>query len=235
MTGAGRRKSLTEHVREVLAERIASDSLQPGDRLPTEREMIVEFGVSRTVVRDAVQRLRADGLVESRQGAGVFVRDPAQPRMRAEAVATLSSIIDTIEVRAAIEIEAARLAAERGSPAQHTEIGERWQAMQGAEPGEEAEAADFAFHLAIAAATNNRRFVEFFDFLGPQTIPRTQLRRMRHTPTASTAFLEGLQREHRAICDAIFARDADAAGEAMRHHLQTSQERYIGLIRSSTG
>ena len=131
-------RSLTEHVRETLAEQIASGQFQPGEQLPTERELIADFGVSRTVVRDAVSRLRAQGLVESRQGAGVFVRDPAEPLVRARTVfATLSSIIETLEVRTALEIEASRLAAVRGSPAQLTEICERWDAMQGrVGPGE---------------------------------------------------------------------------------------------------
>ena len=234
MDGTGR-KSLTEQVREALAARIAGDSLKPGDRLPSERELIAEFGVSRTVVRDAIARLRAEGQVESRQGAGVFVRDAALPQTLDDRVATLSSIVETIEVRAAIEIEAARLAALRGSPAQLTEIGVRWEDMQRAESAEESEAADLAFHLAIAAATNNRRFVEFFDFLGSRTIPRAQLRALRQAPPAPPDYAERLLQEHRAISDAIFAGDADAAGEAMRRHLTTSLDRYISLIRASSG
>ncbi len=232
---AGKRgKSLTERVREALAARITSEKLRPGDRLPSERELIAEFGVSRTVIRDALSRLRVEGLVEPRQGSGVFVCEPPYPLTSSRAGETLSSIVETLEIRAAIEIEAARLAATRGSPAQLTEIGERWEAMRHAGDAQASEAADLAFHLAIAAAANNPRFVEFFDFLGPRTIPRSQLRVLREMAPTPPDYATQLLNEHRIIRDAIFAHDFDAAGDAMRDHLRTSQARYISLIRSTS-
>ncbi len=227
-----RRRSLTDQVRDALAERIVADRMQPGDRLPTERELIDEFGVSRTVVRDAVSRLRVEGVVESRQGAGVFVRNPALPQSPPEAIETLSSIIETLEVRTAIEIEAARLAAARGSPAQIAEIGLTLEEMRAASAPEAAEAADLAFHRAIAAATNNRRFAEFFDFLGQRTIPRTQLRLLRQAAPPSRQYARRLIAEHAAIHEAIEARAPDASGQAMRFHMETSKARYISLIRA---
>lgn len=227
-----RRKSLTEQVRETLARQIEAQQLKPGDRLPTEREMIEAYGVSRTVVRDAIARLRASGLVESRQGSGVYVLAPEITVVGDAAAATLASIVETLEVRMAIEIEAARLAATRGSPIQLADIGEKCEQMQESSP-EGSEAADLAFHLAIASATNNRRFVEFFEFLGPRTIPRSQLREVHQLPAHGPDYVGRLQVEHRAIRDAIFARDTDAAGQAMRRHLQTSQERYFRLARSA--
>ncbi len=232
MTGNGqdRRKSLTDIVRDALSERVMADGLKPGDRLPTERELIDEFGVSRTVIRDAISRLRADGVVESRQGAGVFVRETIHWRSPPEAIETLSSIIETIEVRTAIEIEAARLAATRGSPAQIAEIGLRLEEMRAADSPEAAEAADLEFHRAVAAATNNRRFAEFFDFLGQRTIPRTQLRLLRQAPPPSPEYAARLIAEHEAIHEGIVGRDAVAAGRAMRLHMETSLSRYIRLI-----
>jgi GntR family transcriptional regulator, transcriptional repressor for pyruvate dehydrogenase complex len=227
-------RSLTDRLRDTLAARIEADRLKPGDRLPTERELIAEFGVSRTVVRDALSRLREQGLVESRQGSGVYVRDGLLPPSRAESIATLSGIIQTIEVRAAIEIEAARLASVRASDEQRKVIDARFEALRTAEMGVAAEMADLAFHRSIAHATNNTRFEEFFDFLGGRTIPRAELRARR-----SLDIPEGLDRvlleEHRRIRDAILANDAEAAGEAMRYHLTTSRERYAALIRARQG
>lgn len=231
--GQERRKSLTETVHDALTERIVTDGMRPGDRLPTERELIDEFGVSRTVIRDAISRLRGAGVVESRQGAGVFVRDTAHWHSPPETIETLSSIIETIEVRAAIEIEAARLAATRGSPAQIAEIGMRLEEMRVADTPEVAEESDLGFHRAIATATNNQRFAEFFDFLGQRTIPRTQLRQLRQAPTPPPEYAEGLIAEHRAIQEGIQTGDADAAGQAMRSHMATSLARYIRLIGSS--
>lgn len=227
-------RNLTKHVTEALAKQIASQGLQPGDRLPTEREMITEFNVSRTVIRDAIARLREQGMVESRQGAGVFVRAGVLPPGGSDHVATISAIVETIEVRAAIEIEAARLAVKRGSPAQLANIGEKWDDLRRAGTPADAEAADLQFHLAIARATNNSRFVEFFDFLGSRTIPRAQLRHLDKRKGLPSDYDKILLEEHRVICDAILSRDSDAAGEAMRVHLRSSQERYFALIRSNS-
>lgn len=227
-------KSLTQHVMEALVDQISSRRLRPGDKLPSEREMIAQFGVSRTVVRDAIARLREQGLVESRQGAGVFIRAGMLPPSSNASIATLSAIVETIEVRAAIEIEAARLAAMRGSPAQMAEIGQKWDALLHAKTAADAEAADLAFHLSIARATNNSRFVEFFDFLGSRTIPRAQLRNPRQRTKFPSSYNEQLLEEHRRICEAILKRDSNAAGEAMRVHLKTSQERYIALMRTGS-
>lgn len=225
-------KSLTQRVMDALGARIASGAVRPGDKLPSEREMIAEFGVSRTVVRDAVARLREQGLVDSRQGAGVFVRDGMLPAGGSASNATLSAIVETIEVRAAIEIEAARLAARRGSPAQLADIAQKCEALTRVASPQDAEAADLAFHLSIARATNNSRFVEFFDFLGSRTIPRAQLGSEEERRAFMARYNDLLMEQHRRIADAILARDSDAAGEAMRVHLGTSQERYIALMRS---
>lgn len=228
------RRSLTETVREALAERIANEAIGPGDRLPTERLLMAEFGVSRTVVRDAIARLRAEGLVDSRQGSGVFVRQPPPPSPT-ETMRALAAIVETLEVRAAFEIEAARLAAQRASPAQATEIGLCCEEMRDAPTADAAEAADLAFHKAIAAATNNSRFVQLFDFLGARTIPRAQLRKLRLAPAPPPGYGALILGEHQEIRDAIRAGDADAAGDAMRRHLRTSQDRYVGLIRATGG
>ncbi len=236
-THPGKRRSLTAHVQAILRERIAGGAIGPGDRLPTEKALIEEFGVSRTVIREAVARLAADGLVEPRQGAGVFVLEP--PKAKAGALSLLSadsgkisSILEALELRTAVEIEAAGLAAERCSPAQEAKIGEALDEIDAAVArGESAAAADFAFHLAIAEATNNRYYREFLEFLGNRTIPRAQFARKDGSAPVPMAKLRQFQAEHRHIAEAIAERDPNRARDAMRIHLRGSLERYRALIR----
>lgn len=228
------RRNLTQMVVADLRERIRSGRLKPGDKLPTEQALIRELGVSRTVVREAIAGLRADGLVEPRQGIGVFVREPVRPApglsLLSEDAGKISSVIEALELRAAVEIEAAGLAAERRSPAQEAKIRECFEEIAAAMArGEAAEDADFAFHLAIADATNNRHFGEFFEFLGRRTIPRSQLG--GPSPVRTPAYVRQIQDEHEQIMKAICRGDAEAAREAMRVHLKGSLERYQRLRR----
>lgn len=231
-----RRRNLTATVKAALRDRIVSGTVRPGDKLPTERALIAEFGVSRTVIREAVAGLQADGLVEPRQGAGVFVLERPEGdghglSLLSQDWRKISSILEALELRTAVEIEAAGLAAERRSPAQDAKIGEALDAI-GARiaRGESAEEADFAFHLAIAEATNNRYYREFLTFLGTRTIPRAQFaRRDGAAPVAMERLLQ-FQDEHRAIAEAIAAGDPERARDAMRVHLRGSLERYRALL-----
>ncbi|MBT7580324.1 MAG: FadR family transcriptional regulator, partial [Candidatus Marinimicrobia bacterium] len=101
---------------------ITSSKLKPGDKLPTEQKLVEAYGVSRTVVREAIAALRADGLMESRHGVGVFVLVPPKKsddfRFLGEDPGRASSVVETLELRAAVEIEAAMIAAQRRSPGQ---------------------------------------------------------------------------------------------------------------------
>ncbi len=225
------RGNLAQGVIEALRQRIRSGEVRPGDKLPTEPQLTAEFGVSRTVIREAIAGLKADGLVEPRQGAGVFVLEPPLPgglRLHEGSAHLLSSIIETLELRSAVEIEAAGLAAERASPAQGARIRECFAEIDAViARGEPSDRADFAFHCAIAEATNNPLFPEFLGFLGRRTIPRSQLAEVGELPEG---YLAQIQQEHRAIADAILRGDPSAARSAMRVHLQGSHERYQLLM-----
>ncbi|HZX87191.1 MAG TPA: GntR family transcriptional regulator, partial [Reyranella sp.] len=109
---------LSERVAEALAAEIRSGRLQPGNKLPTEPELVAQFAVSRTVVREAVSRLKSIGLVESRQGSGVYVLEAAIPPLSFDANEAVSreAVIQMVEVRRALEAEVAGLAAQRRSP-----------------------------------------------------------------------------------------------------------------------
>lgn len=228
------RDSLAQRVSENLRRDIIEGGMLAGDRLPSEAKLTEQFGVSRTVVREAIASLRADGLVEARQGAGLFVRH-GQPQgvtpFQTIDTERISSMIEVLELRTAIELEAAALAASRRSPAQEETIYERHNELgQRIASGEPTAEADFNFHLAIADATNNPRFREVLEMLGRAIIPRTSLQSDAGERT-SAVYLEQIHDEHRQIADAISARDEQGARDALRTHLRGSQERYRSLLR----
>jgi len=229
-----RRPKLSERVVATIREQILSGDFQPGQKLPTEGQMTETFGVSRTVVREAIARLGADGLVETRQGAGVFVRD--RPAMAFSSIAfelgsKISHALNVLEVRMGLEIESAGLAALRRSAAQDAAIHEAFYEFDRLLKMREATGrTDFDFHRAIAAATNNPFYVEVLDALGMRAIPCDITSPWGTDSVLTREYQEGLQEEHRAIMRAVSARDAEAARQAMRRHLTASQERYYARL-----
>jgi len=226
-------RKLTLEIAARLADDILSGKLAPGARLPTEQEMVGAMGVSRTVVREAVAALRADGLVVTRQGVGAFVAsDPSRRpfRLTAAELSTLQDVLDVMALRASVEVEAAGLAAERASRGARTRIGKALAAIdQAIARDDSAVDEDFAFHRAIAEATGNVQFRRFLEYLGRFIIPRQSVRAAAQLAGGQRAYLERIQREHRAIHAAISAGDATRAREAMRSHLVNSQQRYRQL------
>lgn len=226
-------RSLTERIASKLRSMIEGGTLSVGDRLPSAAQLTDEFGVSRTVIREAIAALRSEGLVESRKGAGVYVTKITSVPISPSKLTTLPEVIDMLELRSAVEIEAAGLAATRGSPAQHAAIREAFNAIEeaGAASGDTS-ALDLDFHRAIAAATNNQRFTRFLDELGLDAVPRSRLLEKEDAPTEMADYLRQLNVEHKAICDAIAARDPSGARDAMRAHLSGGLQRYQRLLET---
>jgi DNA-binding FadR family transcriptional regulator len=226
-------RNLAGEVAERIAAEIGSGRITPGARLPTEQALGAALGVSRTVVREAVAALRAEGLVVTRQGAGAFVaadRSRVPFRIDPEGLSSIGDVLRIMELRAAIEIQAATLAAERVSPPDVSRIEQALRAIDSAiARGEAAIREDFAFHRAIAAATGNPRFSEFLEFLGRHVIPRQSIRVAIDTPDERRRYLARIQGEHRRIFAAIQERDPSGARKAMRAHLTRSIERYRRL------
>ena len=225
--------SLPQQTAEKIRQRITTMDMKPGDKLPTEPKLMSELSVSRTVLREAIASLKAEGLVKAKQGAGVFVSEPEQKlsSLLRNSTQTLTDTIESLELRTAVEIEAVALAVARCSLAQEAEIYRCYDAYERkVQKGESAEQEDFEFHLAIAKATNNQHFVDFLEVLGRRTIPRARLREEAGLPR-DPEIDKSLNREHKAILDAIEARDAEAAKEAVRIHLNNGCERYRKLMR----
>lgn len=234
------RGGLVGRVIEDLRDDIAAGRFEVGSKLPSQAELAARFSVSRPVIREAVASLQADGMLESHQGAGVFVRartGAAPFAFRAIDEARISSMLETLELRSAVEIEAAALAALRRSPLQEEAIYRAHAALvQQIEQGVRSADADFLFHRAIAEATNNPRFAEFLDLLGKSAIPRRAVQQDAGTEAPVAAeYLRTIAAEHRSIADAISAGDDSAARLAMRQHLAGSQQRYRALLRGRSG
>jgi DNA-binding FadR family transcriptional regulator len=225
-----RLRTLALELVEVLGQRIREGHLASGDKLPTEAAIMDEFGVSRTVVREAISKLQASGLVDTRHGIGSFVRPLSEVgghfRLAGEQIGTLHDVIALLELRIGLETEAAGLAAQRRSEAQLAVMRNALQAFgEAVAAGEDAVGSDFAFHLEIARATQNRHYAALMLDLGEPVIPRARLNGAEVPTDARRDYLRRVNSEHESILDAIAAGDADAARAAMRTHLANSRER----------
>ena len=229
MTTMGRgRQRLAQQVIDQLRAQIETGKLKVGDQLPTEPQLEAAFGVSRTVVREAIADLRAAGLVKPVQGKGVFVAEQTARGELALTPVEIKSIPETLELlefRMAAEGEAAAIAAYRRTAAQEAAIAaaNRKMAML-IDQGLPTVEADYEFHMAIAAATNNRFYVDVLMHFGARTIPRGQFPTL---PEANDrAYLEKVHAEHVEILAAIADQDPERARQAMRSHMMASQRRY---------
>ena len=231
-------RNLASELIARLSEAITSGSLLPNDRLPTEHEMIASFGVSRTVVREALAVLRAEGLVQTRQGSGAYVASDLlrRPfRIDPEGLQSIAEVVQVLELRIAVETEAASLAAARRKKADLERIAAAMRAFaEAVERGESAIDEDYEFHCAIGAATGNAYFSSFLGFIGRLIIPRRTIT-VAADDGGRRPYLMRVRAEHEAIARAIEAADAGDARRAMRAHLLRSYRRYQWLARQRAG
>ena len=213
---------------EELSARIRRAEFKPGDKLPPEAAIMETYGVSRTVVREAISQLQAGGLVQTRHGIGTFVLEPpaATLGIGTDSIVTVRDVLAILELRISMETEAAWLAAARRTDEQVAQMGEALGEMQRAlANGRTSVEADVRFHQLIAQATDNRYFVELLGQLGSAIIPRARLNTPGFGEDKPADYLERVNREHEDIYKAILRRDPEAARAAMRTHLSNSRER----------
>ncbi|MGA5895705.1 FadR/GntR family transcriptional regulator [Streptomyces venetus] len=215
---------LADQVAATLSEEIESGRLAEGDRLPTEVELVRQLGVSRTVVREALSRLRNAGLIEPRQGIGVFVLPRRARPLDLEAADTRAKVVQIAELRRAIEGDAAHLAATRATAGDLTRMREALDAIDSAvAAGGDGVDEDLAFHGSIAESTGNTVMVSTLRYLGE--VLRGGIRVTRANEARRNDFLEAVREEHHAILAAIEARDAEAARRAARRHMDHAAAR----------
>ncbi|WP_306316468.1 MULTISPECIES: FadR/GntR family transcriptional regulator [unclassified Streptomyces] len=215
---------LADRVAAMLTEEIESGRLTAGDKLPTEVELVKQLGVSRTVIREAVSRLRNAGLVEPRQGRGVFVLPRRTRPLDLEADGTLAKVLQIVEVRRAMEAEAAHLAATRATPADVARMRAALEAIDEAvAAGGDGTDEDLAFHRSIAESTGNPVLVSTVRYLGE--VSRGGIRVTRANEARRDDFFEAVRSEHQAILTAIENSDAKAARTAARRHMKQAATR----------
>lgn len=224
-----RARGLAHGLVEDLGEKIRSQSLRPGDKLPTESAIMQAYGVSRTVVREALSKLQAGGLVETLHGVGTFVLQPRPGgmggvfRLDPGEIATSVDVLAVLELRISLETESAGLAASRRTDEQLVAMRQALDAFeQNVTVGGDTVAPDFAFHLEIAQSTGNPYFADIMRHLGTTIIPRTRISAIR---VQDGSYLSRVNREHEEIYAAIARRDPESARAAMRIHLTNSRER----------
>lgn len=222
-------RRLAEALVERFAQRMRNGELQRGEKLPTEASIMDSEGVSRAVVREALSRMQAAGLVETRHGVGTFVLDMPAPEgfnVGPATIVLLSDVLDLLEFRLSLEVQAAGMAAERATPQALEELEKALHAlMQGPEKSGSTTNADFQFHLKIAKASGNRYLIDIMKNLGTKMIPRTRMNSAYTGQSNRSTYLAGINVEHQQIFDAIASRQVDAARAAMFMHLNNSRMR----------
>jgi GntR family transcriptional repressor for pyruvate dehydrogenase complex len=218
--------SLVDRVAEALSDEITSGRLSPGERLPSEVQLVEQLGVSRTVVREAVSRLRNAGLVEPRQGSGVFVLAPrVKPLdLSVDAQRTKASVLQIVEVRQAMEGEAAALAASRATPADIRRMRDAMEAIDAdVRAGGDGVDADLAFHQSVVESTGNPVLAETLRYIG--SLMRNGMRVTRANEARRADFTAQVKREHQILVDAIEGSDPEVARAAARQHMEHAAER----------
>jgi len=226
-----RGRGLAHALVDDLGEKIRNQQLRPGDKLPTESAIMQVYGVSRTVVREALSKLQAAGLVETHHGVGTFVLQPSQSRtagmfrLEGSDIATTVDVLAVLELRISLETETAGLAALRRTDEQLKGLREALDEFEAnVAAGGDTVKPDLRFHLLIAQATGNPYFADIMGHLGASLIPRTRVRAIRNHDRRGE-YLVHVNREHEEIFAAIARRDPDSARAAMRIHLTNSRER----------
>ncbi len=227
------RSVLSEQVASQLEGLILAAEVAIGSKLPPEGALAAEFGVSRPVIREALAQLRDRGLTETVNGSGTYVRQPDSEHLTDVLLRQLHfgelaapQVVERLyEARIAVEVMAARLAADRVLEEDMQLISARFEEMKIARHDPVAWiAADMGFHLAVVASAHN-------PFLGTFLKPMTRIieQSMSESWRDPKAVRAGLL-AHQAICDAIAGRDEKRAAQAMRDHLEDSKARLSSAL-----
>ena len=236
-TGTGRvkRPTFSAVVAGKLKEMIERRKLKPGDRIPTEAELCDMYGMSRTVIREAIMSLRSEGLLVARQGIGVFVAETNIQRFEVDwnAIRTLPKTIMLMELRMAVETEAAGLCALRRTKADAIDIRRRMEKIDAErnEPKAINVWYDHQFHLAIARASKNPHIYQLLKMMAPVVMPRIKLGAIVDD-SSKDSYYRMIHTEHERIVIAIEKQNESQARESMRNHIAAAIERMRRLTAS---
>ena len=225
------RVKLSDKVYDSISAKISTGEWPEGTRIPTEIELASTYGVSRPVIREALFRLRSEGAIGSKRGSGSCVLAGGASGVFGNSykpIENIADLINTFEFRLSVECDAAALAAMRATQEQCAAVQEAHAAFNEKIDNDTFGDLDLNFHVAIAKATGNQMFETTLAMLHSQIIFGMRLTG-EFRPVSDGSRVEVVQREHRAIVDAIAAKDPKAAYQAMRQHLQASRQRILGF------
>jgi GntR family transcriptional repressor for pyruvate dehydrogenase complex len=228
--GTGR-PAMAARVAAYLEGAILDRTFEPGAKLPTEGMLSQQFGVSRAVVREAIARVKAEGLVRSRQGSGLYVAPPSERRsfrINGDPARDTDRMFAFFELRRPMEVASARLAAARRSAHDLGRIAAAHEGMSVVDDwSRDGVDADLRLHHAIAVATHNPYYIDFMAFLGNVIGASMRMARAETGQAVRDALTIA---EHALILRAIEAGDPDAAARAMEHHLDAARERMQAIL-----
>ena len=216
------RLTATEEVAQRLIGLINSGALKSGDRLPAERDLAAQLQVGRTTVREALKLLTLSGLLEARRGSGTYVRENyvnfVANQMEWPTLLRARDVDLIFEVREALELQTARLAAERATPdeVEAIKVYRQLLALDARDVERETEI-DVEFHRAIAVAAHNGILLQLMNSL------ENLLREYITLSNVVTDNVKSTVAEHAAVYAAIRAKDPEAAARAMANHLSISR------------
>lgn len=234
LTQLQKNTSLSQELANSLKQKILDGKLKVGEKLPPSKVIEQQVGVSRSVVREAIAQLKAEGLVDSRQGVGVFVARSQVSNAFNIAPSEFEDIqnaIQILQLRSAIEVEMSGMAAEFRSQEQLEEI-ERYMNSMDSKIAEGLGATDddMKFHRAIAKASGNPYFDRFIEFIGSAMIPAREIITAHESNKKDKEFLQKIRNEHHKIYEAIAQQDVKRAKQAAKTHLSNSIRRHEKLV-----
>lgn len=210
-----------------MLKKIQTGEFGPGAKLPTEPALSEQFGVSRTVVREAISRLKNEGAVEPRQGSGVYVSEQGHLRplrIQFDQASSADAVLQIVELRRAIDAEVAALAATRRTPRQLKAIETALKGIEAdVKAGGDGVLADVMFHRSIAEATGNPFLLQTLAFLSQYLEAATAV--TRSNEARRDDFMRQVYEEHAAIASAIAAGDALGARNAAQNHMFNAARR----------
>jgi len=216
---------LAERLAKRLSTAVHEGELGAGTRLPTEQALCDQYGVSRTVVREAISMLKREGMLISRQGSGTYVTSKPSVALRlSQPQGDFSAVVEILELRSALETKAAELAASRRDNAHLRAMRNALAELDEAvERGEDGVRQDLAFHRCVVAATGNQHFLETIDFL--HQLLQQAIAVTRRNEARNAHYMKQVDHEHHALLEAIAAGDSEAARQAASTHLCNAETR----------
>lgn len=233
------KKKAYQVIVDQIKEYFLNGELQPGEKLPTERELASRFNVSRTSVREALRKLEIKGLIEIKQGSGSFIKATESHTLGEELSSTIIKtekklIYEMLELRQALEVECAFLASRRANSEDLERIRKALELMeQGKNDVELGIQADLSFHINIVLASHNSIFLQLFQTLSDHmqdTIRATRSQRLKN-PERTQETID----EHKEIYLAIAAGDAEQAKQLMEKHISQIRRELTESLLSHIG